>query len=180
MCDLDCFHFSPIRTSHRSITTTTSQPRLVTTHLPTTSLRSMKTTTAHPPVITTKRAALTRTQTTRSSLRSTTQSVMLTTLSTAQPNKTSRSPTKPTVHTFWAEWSPTNDVEVFTASDSKNSATKPMQISNSSKIVMDPFLQEILNAAIASNHMSTTTQRSVDSSIIIGDGFNSIKNNGER
>lgn len=50
----------------------------------------------------------------------------------------------------------------------------PTQSSNSSKIVMAPWLQELLNEAIASNNISTTTQH--------GDGFNNIenKNNTER
>lgn len=180
MCDLDCFHFSPVTTSHRS---TTTQSPMVTTiaNLLITSHRSVKTTTTRPLVTTTtKRPTPTRTPTTRSSIRVTTQPILSTTLSTLPGrNRTNPSGIKPTVHSFWSEWSPTNDldVEVLTVP-----TTNLTQNSNSSKIVMAPWLQEILNEAIASNNVSATTQRSFERLVQLGDGFNTVdnENNGER
>lgn len=109
---------------------------------------------------------------------------MRTTLPThSDREKTTRLQTKPTVSSFWKEWSATNDVEVFSpTTNSWNAATKPTQNSNSSNIVMAPWVQDILNEAIASNNFSTTTHRSFERLVQFGDGSNNINNeiNGER
>lgn len=164
VCDLDCFHFSPVTTSHRSVKTTTLRPLVITT--------------SRPLVTATTRRA---TQTTRSSIRVTTQTILSTTSSTLPDrNKTTRTATKPTVHSFWSEWSPTNDLNVEILTAPTANSIKPTQNSNSSKIVMAPWLQEILNEAIESNNISTTTQRSLNQ--LSGGGFNDIdiENSGER
>ncbi len=121
-----------------------------------------------------------RPQTTRSTQRP--QTTISSILVTARPRTFTtsiRTVTKPTVPSFWTEWSPTNDVEVFTVS-----TTKPTASTNSSQMVMAPWLQDILNEAIASNNISSTTSRTFERLVQSnsGDGFNNINHNiiGER
>lgn len=187
MCDLDCFHFSPVTTSPRSVKiATTHSPRVTTTADPFI-YRSVKTTTTRPLVTSTTRPLLTTTTKRAPPTRSSQPTLSTTSSTFPDRNKTTRSGTKPTVHSFWSEWSPTNDLEVevltVPTTNSINPATNhPTQSSNSSKIVMAPWLQEILNEAIASNNISTTTQRSFERLVQFGDGFNNVdnENNGER
>lgn len=148
VCDWK-FHFSPFTTPRGSVRTSTIYPPRVTT-------TTRRTTTS----VTTQRS--------RSRGRFITHPV-------TSPTPTAKSVTtnKPTVNPFWAEWAPTNqfEVDVFsgTATNSIDNETPQRQNATSSKLVMNPWLQDMLKEAIAGNNISTTTQRS----------FNQV-DNGER
>lgn len=166
----------------RQITSTTSRPTTTTSRV--TSPRQTTTTRrviSTLPSTTTRRPQLTTTtlrpQITRPSVQVTTQPI----------NPSSRTVLKPTANSFWSEWSPTNDVEVLTNDVEvftiPSTGTTRATNTNNSKVTMSPFLQDILNEALASNHISTTTQRPFERLVQVnpGVGFNSLNGSiGER
>ncbi|XP_037030140.1 serine protease Hayan-like isoform X2 [Bradysia coprophila] len=166
---------NPLTTTHRSVRISTTQRAQVTaTTKRVTSSSTLRITTTFRPLITSNTKRITATSTQRP--QTTRSAIQVTTVATISVGPSSRSVTKPTINSFWSQWSPTNDVEMLPIPTTKPTA-------ESSQLNMAPWLQDILNEAIASNNVSTTTPRRFDSlrEFNFGDGTNSIdsQSNGE-